>query len=292
MKLLTFLLIISAALRAQASPEEALERKLLDRLRAVDQSLSGVLGVAAIDLNSGRVIAFQGSIIFPQASSIKIPILMQVFRAVRAGKLSMNQPVALERKDSVEGSGHLKILLRSQPLTVTVRELARAMIETSDNTATNKLIAMVGMDQVNDLVAQLGLKETKLQRRMLDSEASADNRENISTPLEMARIAEMLYRGKVIDAEASREMIGMLKLVDANFRMSIPAEVAVASKPGELNGVRAETGIVFLKNRPFVLSVMSTYLEAGQNPVPAVARMFYEHFEKLARSNRYGNKLQ
>jgi beta-lactamase class A len=292
MKLLTFLLIISAALRAQASPEEALERKLLDRLRAVDQSLSGVLGVAAIDLNSGRVIAFQGSIIFPQASSIKIPILMQVYRAVRAGKLSMNQPVALERKDSVEGSGHLKILLRSQPLTVTVRELATAMIETSDNTATNKLIAMVGMDQVNDLVAQLGLKETKLQRRMLDSEASADNRENISTPLEMARIAEMLYRGKVIDAEASREMIGMLKLVDANFRMSIPAEVAVASKPGELNGVRAETGIVFLKNRPFVLSVMSTFLEPGENPVPAVARMFYEHFEKLARSNRYGNKLQ
>ena len=217
---------------------------------------------------------------------------MEVYRAVRSGRLDLDQHVPLQKKDLVEGSGHLKILLRSQSLTVTVRELANAMIETSDNTATNKLIAMVGMDRVNDLLAQLGLKETKLQRRMLDSKASADNRENISTPLEMARLAEMLYRGKAVDAEASREMIGMLKLVDANFRMSIPAEVAVASKPGELNGVRAETGIVFLKNRPFVLSVMSTYLEAGQNPVPAVARMFYEHFEKLARSNRYGNKLQ
>jgi beta-lactamase class A len=105
-------------------------------------------------------------------------------------------------------------------------------------------------------------------------------------------LAELLYRGKAVDAEASKEMIEILKLVDANFRMSIPDAVAVASKPGELNGVRAETGIVFVKNRPFVLSVMSTYLDPGENPVPTVARMFYEHFEKLARSSRYGNKLQ
>ena len=190
---------------------------------------------------------------------------MQVYRSVRAGKLRLDQPVSLEKKDIVGGSGHLKILLRSQSLTVTLRELATAMIETSDNTATNKLIAMVGMDAVNELLCwRLGFKETKLQRRMLDSKASVENRENISTPLEMARLAELLYRGKAVDADASKEMIEMLKLVDANFRASMPGDVPVASKPGELNGVRAETGIVFVKNRPFVLSVMSTYLEPGR----------------------------
>jgi beta-lactamase class A len=292
MKSLGFLMILSTLASAQLLPEQTLAQKLLARVKTLDESFTGVLGVAAIDLTSGEVIQYNGNTVFPQASSIKIPILMQVYRSAREGKLRLDQPVSLEKKDIVGGSGHLKILLRSQPLTVTVRELATAMIETSDNTATNKLIAMVGMDTVNELLAELVFKETKLQRRMLDSKASVENRENISTPLEMARLAELLYRGKAIDGDASKEMIEMLKLVDANFRASIPDNVAVASKPGELNGVRAETGIVFLKNRPFVLSVMSTYLDPGVNPVPAVARMFYEHFEKLARSNRYGNKLQ
>jgi beta-lactamase class A len=292
MKSLGLLLILSALAPAQTLPEQALAQKLLARVKALDESLTGVLGVAAIDLNSGALIEYHGNTVFPQASSIKIPVLMQVYRSARAGKLRLDQPVSLQKSDIVGGSGHLKILLRSQPLTLTVRELATAMIETSDNTATNKLIAMVGIDAVNELLAQLGFKETKLQRRMLDTKASTENRENISTPLEMAKLAELLYRGKAIDADASKEMIGMLKLVDANFRMSVPGDVEVASKPGELNGVRAETGIVFVKNRPFVLSVMSTFLDPGVNPVPGVARMFYEHFEKLARSNRYGNKLQ
>ena len=242
-----------------------------------------MLGVAAIDLNRGHLIQYNGAMTFPQASSIKIPILMQVYRAARAGKLTLDQRISLTKEDIVEGSGHLKILLRTQPLSLTVRELASAMIETSDNTATNKLIGMVGMDAVNDLLAQFGLNDTKLQRRMLDSNAAAENRENISTPLDMAKLAEMLYRGTAVDAEASREMIGILKLVNASFRSAIPAEVPVASKPGELNGVRAETGIIFLKNRPFVLSVMSTYLESGNNPVPEVARLVYDYFEKLAR---------
>jgi beta-lactamase class A len=292
MKSLVCVVILCTLAQAQVLPERALEQKVLARVKSLDESIHGVLGFAAIDLTTGSVIQYNGSTVFPQASSIKIPILMQVYRAVRAGKLQLDQPVALDKKDIVQGSGHLKILLRSRSLTVTVRELATAMIETSDNTATNKLIELAGMDEVNAMLSELGFHETKLQRRMLDTKASVENRENVSTPLEMAKLAELLYRGKAVDAEASKEMIEILKLVDANFRTSIPAEVAVASKPGELNAVRAETGIVFVNNRPFGLSVMSTNLDPGVNPVPTVARMFYEHFEKLARSNRYGNKLQ
>jgi len=218
--------------------------------------------------------------------------MIEAFRAVRAGKLSLDTSVTLDGKDAVGGSGHLRILLRSRPVTLTVRELIGAMSETSDNTATNRLIAMVGMPAVNELLTQMGLKSTRLQRRMLESNAAAENRENISTPMEMALLAESLYRGKAVDAEASREMIEILKRVRASFRTSIPENVPVAAKPGELNGVRAETGIIFLTNRPFVLSVMSSYLDQGVNPISAVARMFYDYFEKLANSNRYGHKLQ
>ena len=296
MRLITFfavsMLCAGKFAAAQYDPIGVLEGKLLDRIRKVDSGLSGVVGVAAIDLQTGRKIGRNADTLFPQASSIKIPIMIEVFRSARAGAVKLDEKITLEKRDSVEGSGHLRILMRSHAVTVTIRELVTAMIETSDNTATNRLIALVGMDAVNRSIKDMGFTATKLQRRMLEPGAAKADRENISTPNEMAGMAELLYRGKAVDEAASREMIEILKLVSANFRESIPDSVPIASKPGEVNGVRAETGIVFLPGRPFVLSVMATYLEPGVNPVPQIARMVYEHFERLSHSNRYGHNLQ
>ena len=84
-------------------------------------------------------------------------------------------------------------------------------------------------------------------------------------------------------------ILAMMKLVKADFRKAIPAGVEVAAKPGELTGVRCESGVVYLKGRPFALSVMTTYLGKEESPVDAVARIVYEHYERVARGNRYGN---
>jgi beta-lactamase class A len=192
-------------------------------------------------------------------------------------------------KDAVEGSGHLRLLLRTRPLTITIQELVAAMIETSDNTATNRLIALVGMERVNAMLDRLGFRQTRLRRVMLDAEAAARNEENVSTPMEMAKLVELLYRGKAVDAESSRRMLEIMKLVSADFRAAVPSGVPVASKPGELTGVRCETGIVYVKSRPFVLSVAAAFLEEPQNPVRDVGRIVYEHFARLARSNSFGN---
>lgn len=277
---------------SQVMPEVPLEQKLMARIRAYDQSINGVLGVAIVDLDNMHILQYNGEGVFPQASSIKIPIMMEVFRAARAGKLKLTDSVSLDKQDSVGGSGHLRLLLRSRPVTLTVRELVGAMIETSDNTATNKLISLVGMDAVNKMLGELGFTRTRLNRRMLDSKAAAENHENVSTPIEMVRLVELLYRGKSVDAEASKEMIDIMKGVSADFRRAIPGSVPMASKPGEIAGVRAETGIIFMPTRPFVLSVMSTYLDPGTNPVPEIAKMVYEHFERMTTSNIYGHKLQ
>jgi beta-lactamase class A len=277
---------------SQPSAVDLLERKLLDRIRAIEEGAGGVVGVAAIDLDEGRTIAWNGNTVFPQASSIKIPILIETFQAARDGRLKLDDAITLEQADTVGGSGHLQILLRTRPVSLTVRELAAAMIETSDNTATNKLIAMLGMERVNASLGRLGFKQTRLQRIMLDTAAAARGEENVSTPTEMARLMELIYRRKAVDADASNEMLEIMKRVNADFRAVFPAAIAVASKPGEVTGVRCETGVVFLPGRPFVLSVMSTFLSDGENPVPAVARAVYDHFAKLAASNRYGNRLR
>jgi beta-lactamase class A len=293
--LVRFIALLAAATIAFAeSPSaiELLQQKTLTRIRALNDSIDGVLGVYAIDLATGQTLAFHSDAVFATASTIKIPILIQMFKAARAGQFKMTDRVTIEPSETVGGSGHLQALLRSGPVTLTVKELITAMIETSDNTATNKCISMAGMDNVNHTLDELGMRSTRLQRKMLDTASSKADRENISTPAEMAHLAELIYRGKAVDAEASHEMIEILKLVDADIRKVIPDNIDVASKPGELTGVRCETAIVFLKKHPFVVTVNSTFIKPGTDPVPDAARIVFEYFEKLDASNRYGNKIQ
>jgi beta-lactamase class A len=271
---------------------EVLVSKIVDRIRVIEGRMDGVLGFAVIDLATGQTVSWRGDTIFPQASSIKIPIMIEVFQAAREGRLKLDSAVTLERSDSVEGSGHLKILLRTKPVTLTVADLVSAMIETSDNTATNKLIALAEISRVNATLERIGFPKTRLRRIMLDTKAAMRGDENVSTPLEMARLIELIYRGKAVDPDASRQMLAYMKLVNADFRAAVPSNVEVASKPGELTGVRCETGVVLQPGRPFALSVMSTFLSPGENPVAEVVRIVYSAFEKLASSNDYGNRVR
>ncbi len=273
---------------APGTAQELVEQKTLRELRRFEQTLDGVLGVAVIDLATGRTLDLNGGVVFPQASVIKISILAELFRAAGEGKVKLDSPVTLTQSDMVGGSGRLQRRLTGASVTLTVRELAAEMIEFSDNTATNKLIAMLGSQAVNANNERLGLKQTRLGRIMLDSAAAARDEENLSTPLETARLLERIYRQKL---PGSTEMLNMLKTVDADFRAYVPAEVPVAAKPGSLNGVKNEAGIILLPRRPFVLAVMSAFLGERVNPVPGVVRIVYDNWEKLDRSNRYGNRV-
>ena len=288
MKLLLSVLL-AASLGSAQTVIELLERKTLARIAEFDRSLDGVLGVAAIDLESGRRFAYHGDTIFPQASSIKIPIMIRMFQAWRAGELDFDAAVTLDPKEYVGGSGELQEGLKKGPVKTTVREIVKEMIRSSDNTATNWCIRKVGMAQVNRTLDELSLVNTRLRRIMLDSAAAMRDEENVSTPNEMATLVEMIYRQRVVDPSAALDMINMMKLVNADFRKGVPAGVEVASKPGEVSGVRCETGVIYVKGRPFVLSVMTTFNGKEESAVPAVVRIVHEHFDRLGRGNRYGN---
>ena len=287
-------LVLASLARAQPTLIDLLENKTMAELRRFDEGFDGALGVAAIDLTTGRVFALHGDTVFPQASVIKIAILARMYQAARAGAFTMETPVTITASESVGGSGHLQERLKkgAPPITLTVRELIDAMIEWSDNTATNKCIALAGMDDVNRMMNTLGLPHTRLRRKMMDAAAVARGEENVSTPGEMSRLLEMIYRGKVVDPAASREMIETLKKVSGGMQAGLPLDVETASKTGELPGARGESGIVFLEGRPFVLSVMSAYIDDRLSPVPDVTRIVYRYFEKLAGANAWGNRLK
>jgi beta-lactamase class A len=283
------LLLCCLALSAETLPSEALEQKLLRSVEQYEATMEGVLGFAALDLQSGRLVHYRGHTTFPQASSIKIPIMVEMFRAARDGRLRMEDRITLQPTEVVAGSGHLNAELKKGPLTLTLRELVAAMIQTSDNTATNRCIRILGMDAVNRTLGELGLVETRLQRIMLDIKAAEANRDNLSTPVDMVHLMQLIYRGTTVSPEASKEMIEIMKKVNDDLRKAIPASIAVASKPGEVTGVRCDTGIVFLEGRPFALSIMGTYLKEGQSPVGDITTLVLKHFQKLAGANAYGN---
>jgi beta-lactamase class A len=147
------------------------------------------------------------------------------------------------------------------------------------------------MESVNQLMAQLGRRATRLRRIMMDSAAAKRNEENTSTPLEMARLFEFIYRERLISRNASRRMIEMLKLVRADFRAALPRGVESASKPGAVPGVRTEAGIVYLEGRPYVLSVMCSMIEGNANPIRDVVEAVHSYFVRLSQSNRYGHRV-
>jgi beta-lactamase class A len=292
MRLRLLLAFLAAGLAAaQPNVPELLEQKTLSRIRALDDAQEGALGVAAIDLTTGRTLAYHADAVFPTASTIKTPVMMELFRQVEAGLLRFDQRVPLAQKDLVDGSLRLQPLLARGPASATVRELLEDMIEVSDNTAANKLIDMLGMARVNALLDEMGFPKTRLRRRMMDTAAAARDEENVSTPLEEARLAELLYRGKAVDEAASAQMLQIMKRVEAGMRRAVPAAVEVAAKPGDLPGARCEMGVVFLPKRPFALAVMSAYIRDERDPVPEVTALVYTYFDKLAHANSYGRRL-
>ena len=271
--------------------ESVLDAKFEVAVRAVEAGLDGVLGIALKDLATGKTFLLNEREVFPQASSIKIAVLLESFKQAEEGRLRLDEFIALEESRKVEGSGVLFHLGRPS-LSLSIRDLAVLMVVLSDNTATNLLIEKVGLEAVNKRMDALGLPKTRLRRKMMDLQAAAEGRENVSTPLEMMTLLERIWKGSAIGEPYRKDLLAILAIPkDSPLRAGVPEGVDVAEKPGELEAVRCDSGIVMLSGRPYVLCVMTTYLkrDADGNPaITAVSRIVYEHISRLARSSGIG----
>jgi beta-lactamase class A len=155
---------------AQPSARELLRQKTNSQLREIVEQSPAITGLVALDLTSGERFEIHPDVVFPQASAIKIPILMAVYQGAQRGKYKMNDIRPVEAKTVVGGTGILKDML--DPASLTIRNLGVLMIALSDNTATNALIDLVGMPEINATLQSLGLQQTKVQRKMINSAAS------------------------------------------------------------------------------------------------------------------------
>jgi beta-lactamase class A len=280
---------------------DLLWKKLEKRVGEIAARLDGVMGVAILDLTDGRILSHNGDRVFPTASSIKIAILLELYRqdqearAGAKGKAKLDDIYTFDPKDLVEDS---QIMAGLNPgiTRVTNRDLAQFIVAVSDNAAANILIDRVGKDNVNAMLRGLGLSKTMLRRKMIDIAAARRGDENVATPREMARLLELIYKGKALNKELTDEFIKRLKTLkkDSYLSYELPASVELADKPGALEGVRTDSGIVFAQNRPFAISVMTAHdrdEKAAEHAISEVALEAYRYFEMCGKVSEYGRVL-
>jgi beta-lactamase class A len=275
------------------SPEKqkVLWQKLESTIHDVDQNLDGVMGVAIEDLTTGKQFLLHENEVFAQASSIKITVLADLFLQAQQGKLKLTDLYTVESADLVPDSDIMGGLTPGVTR-ITLRDLATMMVAVSDNSATNVLIDRVGMANVNIMLDSLGLAHTRLRRKMMDVEAARQGRENISTPREMMTLLEDIYRGKLLDKESTAEFFKVLSTnKDSWIPRDLPAEVKIANKPGSLEAVRNDSGIVFVEGRPYVICVMTAFLaneRDGEQAISKISLAAWRMFDRLSRASEYG----
>ncbi|HWY42321.1 MAG TPA: serine hydrolase [Candidatus Sulfotelmatobacter sp.] len=252
------------------------------------------MGVVILDLTTGNTITLNADEVFPTASSIKIAILAELYHQVQQGKLSLSDAYVLQSTDLVGGSG-IAGSLTPGVTRLTLRDVAALMISVSDNSMTNVIINRIGMENVNSLLDSLGLTHTRLRRKMMDVKAAAEGRENVSTPREMALLLEALYRGKVLNKQFTDDFFNLLSVHKESYiPRNLPEDLRVANKPGELEGVRTDSGIVFTGKRPYVINVMTTYVRREREAGDAIARISaaaWTMFDRLDRSSDLGRVI-
>ena len=293
--LLCYAILISACLAQSPAPsagkQKVLWQKLESIIQNIDQHLDGVLGLTIEDLTTGDHYYLHEDEVFAQASSIKITVLANLYLQAQEGKLKLTDLYTVQSSDLVPDSD-IMYGLTPGITRITLRDLATMMVAVSDNSATNVLIDRVGMQNVNTMLDSLGLTHTRLRRKMMDLDAAKQGRENISTPREMMTLLDAIYHGKVLNKQSTDDFFKMLSTnKDSFIPRDLPADLKVANKPGALEAVRNDSGIVFVGGRPYVICIMTAFLRnerEGEEAISKISVETWRMFDRLSRATEYG----
>jgi beta-lactamase class A len=272
-----------------ASTPNDLERKITELIRA---SGAETVAVAYSDLGTGRELLINPDENFHAASTMKVPVMMEVFRQAAAGKLSLDAriPIKNDFTSIVDGS-HYSLTADSDSesslysradQTETIRELMRLMITVSSNFAANMLIERVTPERVMDLMHSIGANNIRVLRGVEDGKAFEKGLNNTTTARDLMIILRRIAERRAISEKASDEMIKIM--LDQKFNEGIPAglpkDVRVSHKTGSITKINHDAAIVYPPNRkPYVLVVLIRGIEDEKRAhklIADVSRVVYE----------------
>jgi beta-lactamase class A len=252
-KPLAVLVLLIAGVSAFAQTDQAAKQAALDqRVRVEVGQFKGKVSLFAKNLDTGMVYELGGDDRVPTASTIKIAIMVEAFARVAEGKAKWTDELVLTKEKRVGGSGILPEF--ADGLRLTLRDGVTLMMILSDNTATNLVIDVLTADAINARMESLGLKETRLMRRVFGGGESAEGKKEENkrfglgrtTPREMVTLLEKLERGEVISPAASKEMLELMKREQGtNGIWREQWRVPKATKSGALDALRSNLGIIY-----------------------------------------------
>jgi beta-lactamase class A len=265
-------------------------------LGRINKELGQHIGTFALsyrDATTGDQITINGRELFHAASTMKTPVMIEVFKQVAAGKFKLSDSIIVknEFKSIVDGSPYSLDAKEDSEFTLykqlgskrTVRDLMYLMIISSSNLATNLIIEWVDAKEVTRTMRSLGLNDIEVLRGVEDGKAFSKGLNNKVTALDLMYLFDKMAVGQLIDRASSEQMITILR--DQKFNEIIPAqlptEVVVAHKTGWIRGVQHDSGIVVLPDgRRYSLVILSKGLTdepAAIKSMAAVSRMIYDY---------------
>ena len=234
---------------------------LESQLETIAASFKGQVAMLAKNLKTGETAGINPELRVRTASVIKLPILVEAFQQVKDGKLRLDQRVSVQGENRVGGSGILRDL--SAGLEITLEDALTLMIVLSDNSATNAVLDLVGLERVNARMAALGLPQTKVFKKVFIN-APNPTEENkrfglgSTTPAEMVKLLEMIERRQVVDGPACDKMLAILKRQrdrDQIPRYLAGQKVEFALKSGALDALRNDLGLIYAPAGTIALAV-------------------------------------
>lgn len=281
--------------------EDIMEEWRRELERHVDQLIAGFGGKLALyvkDLNTGEVLERDADAVFPTASCIKVFVLLELMRRVAAGDLTLQQTTPILPEQQVGGSGVLKDLTAGTMLPL--RDVATLMIVLSDNTATNMLIDLLGLEAVNATIRNLGLQHTRLVNKVDFEAIDGDvTRFGVSTAREFARALEQVAQGAFINRSVCDTIIEIMErqqYLDLLPRylpynpyareLKLPTGLRIANKTGFFSGIRCDTALLFLPRSTLIVVALSKDCpDQSFNPenegavlLGRIGRVIYDHF--------------
>lgn len=294
MKIINLILMtLLSGISSYSQPNIMASSELSRKVQAELGKQKGIFAVAFKDLATGETMLLNEHTMFHAASTMKTPVMIEVFKQVANGKLSLIDSILIKNDfTSIADSSAYRLseaddseleLYKLIGSKTTLYDLVYKMIIMSSNLATNMLIELVDGKKVTQSMRALGAHDIQVLRGVEDNKAYAKAMNNTTTAYDLMLIFEAIAGAKAVNEVACRQMIEIL--LDQKHNTIIPAklpkEVKVAHKTGFIKGLHHDSGIVFLPGgKKYVLVLLSNKLEdenAAVESMATVSEMIYQY---------------